>query len=143
MMCMPTPFTLHLLQGLFAERSSTRKQGSQLQLTAKNHQSQIHWWHWFPRSCMVPANIKTHPSYSSTPQITLTLSQSLTFNIFTCCQDGSSLTLRHRQERETPLPLHLGVLIHSKTRKKELVDTLFELELCIFYDRAMSISTVM
>ena len=86
-------------------------------------------------------NIKTQSSYLSTPQAALTLSQLLMFNSFARCQDGGSHTLRHKQERETPLPLYLGVLIHSKTRKKELVDALFELGLCISYDRVMSIST--
>lgn len=86
-------------------------------------------------------NIKTQSSYSSPPQSVLTLSQLLMFNSFVHCKHGISHTLRHKQERETPLPLYLGVLIHSKTRKKELVDALFELGLCISYDRVMNIST--
>lgn len=88
-------------------------------------------------------NIKTQSSHLSPPQATLTLSQLLMFNTFARCRDGSSNSLMHRQERETPLPLYVGVLIHSKTRKRELVDDLFELGLSISYDRVMSISTIL
>ena len=86
-------------------------------------------------------NIQTQSNYSSPPQAVLSLSQLLAFNSFRCCKDSHSHNVRHSQERETPLPLYLGVLIHSKTRKKELVDALFELGLCISYDRVMSVST--
>ena len=88
-------------------------------------------------------NIKTQSSYLSTPQAVLTLSQLLMFNSFARCRDDNSHTLRHKQERETPLPQYLGVLIHSKTRKRELVDAMFELGLCISYDRLLSISTTL
>ena len=73
----------------------------------------------------------------------LTLSQLLMFNSFKRCRDGNSHTLRHQLERDTPLAQYVGVLIHSKTRKRELVDALFELGLCISYDRLMSISTLL
>ena len=33
-------------------------------------------------------------------------------------RNDSSHTVRHNEERETPLPQYLGVLIHSKTRKR-------------------------
>lgn len=33
------------------------------------------------------------------------------------------------------------MLIHAKTRKRELIDTLFNLGMCVSYDRLMSIST--
>ena len=88
-------------------------------------------------------NMKTQSSYLSTPQAVLTLSQLLMFNSFARCRDDNSHTLRHKQERETPLPQYLGVLIHSKTRKRELVDAMFELGLCISYDRLLSISTTL
>ena len=89
-------------------------------------------------------NIKTQSSYMSTPQAALTLSQLLKFNSFARCRGrDTSHTLRHREERETPLPQYLGVLIHHKTRKRELVDALFELGLCISYDHVLSISTIL
>ncbi len=93
-------------------------------------------------------NIKTQSSHSSKPQAVLTLAQLLKFNSFTRCKDVASHTIRHNEERETPLPQYLGVLIHSKTRKRELVDALFELALfelglSISYERVMTISTIL
>ena len=49
--------------------------------------------------------------------------------------------LIHNQERETPLPIYLGVMIHTKTQKRELVGILHELGLSILYDRVLGIST--
>ena len=54
-------------------------------------------------------NIKTQSSYSSKLQAALALTQLLTFNTFAHCRDGDSHTFRHKQERETPLPLYVGV----------------------------------
>ncbi len=46
------------------------------------------------------------------------------------------------QARKRDIPFtYLGVMIHSKTHMKELVDVLFELGQSISYDRVMSIST--
>lgn len=88
-------------------------------------------------------NIKTQSNHLLKPQAVLTLAQLLKFNSFARCRDVTSHTVRHNEERETPLPQYLGVLIHSKTRKRELVDALFELGLCISYERVMTISTIL
>jgi hypothetical protein len=37
--------------------------------------------------------------------------------------------------------MYLGIMLHTKTRKRSLVDTLFNLGLCISYDRVLDIST--
>lgn len=50
-------------------------------------------------------------------------------------------TTRHSQEWEAPLPIYLGMMIHTKTRKRELVNILYELGLRISYDRVLGIST--
>ena len=91
---------------------------------------------------MIPFGQKTQSNYISTPQAVLTLSQLLKFNSFARCRDESSVTIRHKKERETPLPQYLGMLFHAKPRKRELVDALFELGLCISYDRVLEISTI-
>ena len=49
--------------------------------------------------------------------------------------------MRHRQQQETPIPIYLGIMLHTKTRKRELVDTLFNMGLCILYDPVLRIST--
>ncbi len=50
-------------------------------------------------------------------------------------------TNRYSQDRETPLPTYLRIMIHTKTRQRALADTLFDLGLCISYDRVLDIST--
>ena len=48
---------------------------------------------------------------------------------------------RHNQEREIPLPIDLRVMVHAKTRKRELADNMQEKLCCseVFHDRAPSI----
>lgn len=39
------------------------------------------------------------------------------------------------------MPVYLGVMLHTKTRKRELVDTLYDLGLSVSYDRVLEISS--
>ena len=87
-------------------------------------------------------NIKTMSSHSWKLQAVLTLSQLIKFNSLARRRVDSSHSITHSEERETPLPQYLGILIHSRTCKKELVDTQFDLCLCISYDRVMAISKI-
>ncbi len=75
-------------------------------------------------------NITTQTSSEFTPQPALTLSQLLQYNCLVR-QRQTATTTRHSQDRETLLPIYLGIMIHKKTRKWALVDTLFNLGLCI------------
>jgi hypothetical protein len=89
-------------------------------------------------------NITAQSSSVSMPQPALTLAQLLMFNSMVRQREiatTSRSTSRHSQDRETPLPIYLGIMIHTKTRKRALVDTLFDLGLCISYDRVLDIST--
>ena len=47
----------------------------------------------------------------------------------------------HSKARETPVPVYLGLYLHSKTRKRELIDNMFNLGLSISYDRVLALST--
>ena len=69
-----------------------------------------------------------------------TLTQLITFNTI---KRGRSETtsVRHNVKRETSMPLYLGLLIHNKTRKRELVDTLFQHGLSVSYQRIQQVST--
>ena len=84
-------------------------------------------------------NITKQYDYESMPQPALTISQLLMYNCLHRKKTAS--TSRHSIEHETPLPVYLGMMIHTKTRKRTLVDTLFDLGLCISYDRVLEIST--
>ena len=70
----------------------------------------------------------------------LIISQLLMFN----CKRNSCLDstkVRHEKDRETPVIQYLALLIHAQSRKKELIDKLYNLGLCISYDRVLQIST--
>ena len=47
----------------------------------------------------------------------------------------------HVRNRECPLPIYAAPKIHGATREKSLIDTFYKLEMCISYDRFLSIST--
>ena len=87
-------------------------------------------------------NIEAQSSSSAMPQPVLTISQLLMYNsLVRRRKNQATSTIRHNQERETPLPIYLGVMVHTKTHKRELVDTLHELGLSVSYDHVMDIST--
>ena len=50
---------------------------------------------------------------------------------------------RHNKARESPLPTYVGLTVHARPRKRELVETLFDLGLSISYDRVMAVFTAM
>ena len=87
-------------------------------------------------------NIKAQSSSSAMPQPVLTILQLLMYNSLVQRQENQAKsTTRHSKERETPLPIYLGMMVHTKTRKRKLVDKLYELGLSISYDRVLDIST--
>ncbi|KAG0726248.1 hypothetical protein GWK47_036991 [Chionoecetes opilio] len=47
------------------------------------------------------------------------------------------------KDRETPLPIYVGLTVHARTRKRDLIEMMFDLGLSISYDRVMAISTSM
>ena len=61
--------------------------------------------------------------------------------MFNSVKQRQKQVTRHDKSREPPLPVYLGVLIHNKTRKRELVEKLFDLGLSVSYDRVLEIST--
>ena len=75
-------------------------------------------------------NIKTQASFTSVLQPVLTILQLLMFNSFVCRRETSiAVSATRHSQRETPLPVYLGVMVHTKTCKRDLVDTLFNLGL--------------
>ena len=69
----------------------------------------------------------------------LSIAQLLYFN--SVKRSRSSSYIRHNKSREVPLPIYISMLIHAKTRSKSLIDKLYDLGLCVSYDRLMDIST--
>ena len=86
-------------------------------------------------------NIKTQSSSSSVSQPALSISLLILYNSYKRYKENAKGVVRHSQQRETPLPIYLSIMLHTKTRKRDLVDTLLNLGLCISYDRVLNIST--
>ena len=101
--------------------------------------------HSVPKSLLALVNMVLNgpninsQSSASTFQPALTLSQLLFFNSSEGMRYKDTESVRHNKQQETPLPIYLGMVIHTKTRKHELVDTLFNLGLCISYNRVLNI----
>ena len=70
----------------------------------------------------------------------LTIAQLLVFN---SVKHASSTQgrVRHNKSQETPLPIYVGLKLHSDTRKRQLVDRLHSLGLSISYDRLLRMSS--
>lgn len=75
-------------------------------------------------------------------QATLSVAQMLQYNSFVR-QRPETTSAHHNKARETPLPIYIGLTIHAWTRKRDLVDTMFDLGMSISYDRVLEISTSM
>ncbi len=84
-------------------------------------------------------NIKSRAT-DGLSQATISTAQLLQYNSFVQ-QRAKSAGAHHIKVRETPLPIYVGLTIHARTRKCDLVDTMFTLGLSISYDRVMEIST--
>ena len=67
------------------------------------------------------------------------LAQLLQFN---CHQDykKDAAYHRHTKDREPPFPVYIAMSIYSKTRSRELMETLYDHGICISYDRLLQIS---
>jgi len=70
-------------------------------------------------------------------QACLTISQLIRFNIKSkrSCAESN----RHCKDKETPLPLYIGLNIHTQTRSKKLVSNLHKLGISISYSRVIEL----
>ena len=79
-------------------------------------------------------------SLGESSQAALTLAQLLKFNSVKYArktEEGS----RHVISQDTFLPVYIGVMLHVKTRKKELIDRLHALGMSISYDNVLRLSS--
>ena len=63
------------------------------------------------------------------------LSQLVKFNVIKRMREQSVLHVRHKNPRETPLTVYIGLYIHSKTRKRSMRNKFSSLGLCISFIR--------
>lgn len=80
---------------------------------------------------------------SKSSNAALAISQLLIFNAINRKREvtNNEAAIRHTVEREAPLPLYVGLVIHAETRKKKLVDKFYRMGLSVSYDRVMQVST--
>ena len=83
-------------------------------------------------------------SHRSLEQATLTIGQLLIHNSVKRVRQNKEI-IKHRRstDRESPLGIYLGILIHAKTRKKAVVERFYNFGVSISYDRVMDLSTKM
>ena len=69
------------------------------------------------------------------------IAQLLYFNNHKKRTKNTSEHSRHSSDREPPFAIYVGFLLYAKTRKRQLIDALFQHGICISYDRVLEIST--
>ena len=76
--------------------------------------------------CMIEhgADIESQLRFGATTT-DLAMTQLLQYNYLAKYKVGAT-TQRHSKERETPLPVYIGMSVHAKTRKRHLVEMLHD-----------------
>jgi len=72
-------------------------------------------------------------------QACLTISQLICFN--TKSKKSCAESNRHSKDREMPLPLYIGLNLHTQTRSKSLVNNLHKLGISIGYRRVIELES--
>ena len=76
-------------------------------------------------------------------QACLSVAQLLVFNTYKRRRKLVSQNFtKHSKKREPPLPVHIGLLIHSQTRQSNLVSDLYNLGLSISYEHVLEIENL-
>ena len=86
-------------------------------------------------------SIEMQASTSSKSQAGLSIAQLLQYNIYHRRRGGDVKHERITKSRETPLSIYVGLSIHAKTRRRNLVETIHTLGLSVSYDRVLAVST--
>ncbi|KAG0720104.1 hypothetical protein GWK47_049141 [Chionoecetes opilio] len=86
-------------------------------------------------------NIKSQ-SGDGVTQATLSTAQLLQYNS-SIRRRVDSTTVRQNKDKRNPIAHLRGLTVHARTRKRDLIEMLFDLGLSISYDRVMAISTSM
>ena len=85
------------------------------------------------------AGIKLHMK-NGTSTADVAIAQLIQFNCF-ATYNADAMYHRHSKNTEPAFPVYLRLSVYSETRKKKLINTLFENGLSISYTRVLEIST--
>ena len=94
--------------------------------------------HSFINMILNSSDILNDENFEET-KASLTICELLHYNIKR--KSATTMTATKRKVNESPLPLYIGLMIHSKTRKKGLIDELSTLGLSVPYKRVVEIQT--
>ena len=88
-------------------------------------------------------DIKTQSSDMTEAQTSLSISQLMLFNAIKMRRDSGTTgaSYYYSRDSEPPLPIYLGLVTHAETRRRTLVDKLYNLGLSISYDRVLELSS--
>ncbi|CAB4011701.1 Hypothetical predicted protein [Paramuricea clavata] len=84
-------------------------------------------------------NIETQSCYLTANQPGVTIAQLLQYNCY--ARRRGTKQERKNKSRETPVAIYTGLAIRSKTRSREVVETMYNLGLSVSYNKILSIST--
>lgn len=87
-------------------------------------------------------DIKTQSSNMIEAQSTLSVAQLIMFNSIKRRSKGTTSSY-HSTDREPPLPTYIGLMLHAETRKRDLIDKMYNLGLSVSSDRVLALSTEM
>eukprot|EP00111_Clytia_hemisphaerica_P009042 TCONS_00026500-protein len=89
--------------------------------------------------CILERTPENQQSSENTRSIALNLSQLIKFNAVKTQWKDESNHIRHSSTNEPPLPAKIGLMLHSKTRKKDIINNLAAKGLSISYNRVTEI----
>ncbi len=75
-------------------------------------------------------------------QVSLTMAQLIYFKTKRKCSSSVNTSWQSR-EREPPLPLYVGLKVHTLTRSRDLVNCFYKLGLAVSYDRVMELKSLL
>jgi hypothetical protein len=79
-----------------------------------------------------------HSSTIDENQAALSCSQLLFFNSASKNHSPKAKNIYHKRDKEPPLPVYLGLLLHAETRKRSIIDKLYNLGLPVSNDRVLT-----
>lgn len=90
------------------------------------------------------SNITEQTHIKSLSQPVLSIAQLVMFNAVKIRRsNGDTSKIYHRKERQTPVPLYIGLKVHALSREHELIDSLYSLGLSVSYNNVMDTITTM
>ena len=99
--------------------------------------------HSFMSMLLNGPHVQLQDKHDQDSQASLTLSQLVCFNTKLRGRRSSTDNTRHFKDRETPLPLYIGLNIHTQTRSKMVLNYFHKLGISVSYKRENSLASAL